>query len=786
MRLWIFSALFLIASPLAAQSTGRITGRVADKHTKQPLVGALVIIAGTQLGSTTDTAGRFLISDVEEDVYKLEIHFIGYASFLETDVRVVRGKTASVEFIELTPTILETEETIVAAGYFREDAQAPVSAFTYTRDEIRRTPGATGDVFRAMETLPGVSTSGGEFSAFSVRGGSPKENIILIDHIPFDKVSHFNGGSTEEQDKQGGRFSIFAPNLIEEAHFQAGGFSAVYGGKLASLLDLRIKEGSRQTSTTDFRFDLTGWEFNHDGPIPLIDHTSLVFSARHTNFTRILDLTGQDDLGRPRFDDFIIKTTTELNPRHKISLLGIFAPEEFDKEIEHVFASPGSAANDIVDYQESKSLLGLNWRFLTGRASVLQTSLYQRRTARLIHVGKAWPTTLPPRSPSDLHNRFFLTQDNEEAEVGLRSVLTYVRSPQNTWTAGLELSRTRFDNELIQDGLDTLYTFDRQDWRPDPEVLYLVRPPEFINAHFAAAKSLCAGFGEWTFSPSQSFTANAGLRYEYSGFNGKSYLSPRLSGTYRIDRKTRFNFAVGRYYQTPEFDLIARSPRNQHLANERAYHLIAGLTRYIRDDLKFTAETYYKKLDQLIVRPDRIRPQRSNAGDGWANGVDFSLIKRFVNQFYGQVNYSYARSKRNDHNGQGPYDSDFNQPHIFNVLGGYEFNKRWSFSANWRYATGRPQDAFVIHQNVLADPEKPRYAQEITANNTERLPSFHTFNIRLDSRRQIGRIALVSFFDIVNLYSHLNVNESRFLELTGKEDQRGFEILPTGGLKIEF
>lgn len=106
------------------------------------------------------------------DIYKLEVQFIGYERFLETDVRVVRGKTTYVEQIELTYTLLEMEETVVAAGYFREDAQAPVSSFTYTREEIRRAPGA--------------STSGGEFSAFFVRGG---------------------------------------------------GFSAVYGGKLASFLD---------------------------------------------------------------------------------------------------------------------------------------------------------------------------------------------------------------------------------------------------------------------------------------------------------------------------------------------------------------------------------------------------------------------------------------------------------------------------------------------------------------------------------------------------------------------
>ena len=786
MRIWIFALLLLTAAPLWPQTTGNISGKIIDKATKQPLAGVVVIIVGTKSGTTTDEDGSFLIGNVEEDIYKLEVQFIGYERFLETDVRVVRGKTTYVEQIELTYTLLEMEETVVAAGYFREDAQAPVSSFTYTREEIRRAPGATGDIFRAMETLPGVSTSGGEFSAFSVRGGSPEENIILIDNIPFDKISHFNGGSSEEQDKQGGRFSIFAPNIIEEARFQGGGFSAVYGGKLASFLDIKIKEGNRQTPTIDGRFDVTGWEVNYDGPVSVLDRTSVVFSARHTNFTRILDLTGQDDLGRPRFNDFILKTTTELNARHQLSFLGILAPEKFDREVEHVFNSDDAASNDLVNFEESKSLFGLNWRFLTGNSSFLQTSLYQRNTDRLAVVGKAWPGAAPLESEADLQSRFFLNQDDEESELGLRSVFTYVRSPQTTWTAGLEISRTRFDNRLTQVGLDTLYTYDSQDFRLDPTQHYLVRSPEFVNARFDANKNLLATFAEWGLSPSKRLTINSGLRYEYNEFNGKNYLAPRFSATYRLNQQTRLNLATGVYYQTPAFEVVTATPLNEALDSERAYHLIAGLTRYLRDDLKFAAETYFKQFDNLIVRPDRTRPLRLNSGDGWASGLDLSLIKRFVKKFYGQINYSYALSKRNDHDGQGAYDADFNQPHIFNVLGGYEFNKTWAISAKWRYATGRPKDAFIVHENVLGDAQTPRYAQEITANNADRLPTFHTFNIRLDWRRQMGRIALVSFFDIVNVYNHLNVNEDRFLELTGKEDRRGFEILPTGGLKIEF
>src|SRR5262249_25090670 len=152
------------------------------------------------------------------------------------------------------------------------DVDAPVGHFDYTGEEIRRTPGAAGDIFRAIETLPGVSSSGGEFSAFSVRGGGPRDNLIFIDDIPFDKVTHFEGG-IESDEAQGGRFSIFAPDIVKSAQFQAGGFGAQYGGKNASLLTLRLGDGNRETPTFAGRYDLLGWEVGYDGPSVIDRHT---------------------------------------------------------------------------------------------------------------------------------------------------------------------------------------------------------------------------------------------------------------------------------------------------------------------------------------------------------------------------------------------------------------------------------------------------------------------------------------------------------------------------------
>ena len=767
---------------------GSIIGRVIDKATKQPLPGANVLVIGTDWGAATDNEGRFLIPNLAENIYKLKVIYIGYSSFIETDVRVIRNKTTHVEDIELIQTTVESGIVVVTSGVFDEGDQIPVSNFTYTREEIIRSPGSAGDIFRAMETLPGVSTSGGEFSAFSVRGGSPKENIILIDNIPFDKVTHFNGGS-EEQEAQGGRFSIFAPGVIKKANFQAGGFSAIYGGKFSSFLDLKIKEGNTENLTIDGRIDVLGWEVNFDGPLSLVKNTSMFLSARHQDFTRILELTGQKELGSPRFTDIILKTTTEVNANNKLSFLAIYAPENFDRDVEDVFESEDFAETDLADVDEQKTLLGVNWRILTGKSSFWQNALYFRRTNREVTVGRAWPIIKngqPPQSPQQIGKKDRITEDSVENESGIRTVFTFLPSGNSTFKAGFELSRTSFDFVRTQNGLDTLFYYDQNDFRPDTSEKFIVTSPEFVNSTFKESKSIFAGFAEYSFKPFDKLTLNTGLRYEYNQFNGQHYFAPRGSASLRLNPKTRLGIAAGVYYQTPEFRVLTADKVNLDLHNEKSQHLILSLTRYLQDDLKFTAEVYYKKFNDLIVRNDRTNQIRTNTGDGAAAGIDLSLIKRFVNKLYGQINYSFARSKRDDNNGEGSYNSDFNQPQLFTILAGYEFNKEWSVAAKWRFATGRPKDSFIVHENIFSDADFVRFSKEITRNNGDRLSNFHTFNIRIDYRKQLGRIALVSFLDIVNLYGHLNVNEDRFLEITGKEDHRGFRILPTGGLKIEF
>ena len=126
---------------------------------------------------------------------------------------------------------------------------------------------------------------------------------------------------------------------IQNIKFQPGGFPAAYGGKNGSLLQLEVAEGNPLTPSVSGRAEITGWEFNYDGPSYIFDNTAVLFSARAQNFGRLFRLIGQEQIGEPSLEDIIFKTTTELNARHRIKILGIHAPERYHRDIQHVLAS---------------------------------------------------------------------------------------------------------------------------------------------------------------------------------------------------------------------------------------------------------------------------------------------------------------------------------------------------------------------------------------------------------------------------------------------------------------
>jgi hypothetical protein len=770
-------------SRVAGQQTGHVQGRVVDATTRHPIPSATVFIEGALLTTVTGADGSFRINDLEEGVYSVSVRHLGYADFVHTDVAIVRRKATLISEIGLVSTVLALEgitATIVTPP--------SVSRYAVQREEIRRTPGTSGDVLRALGTLPGVSVSEGEFSAMSVRGGGAHDNLILIDNIPFDKINHFEGGSNE-QEAQGGRFSVFTAGLVERAIFYGGGFGAEHGRKGASVLDLEISEGNPESPTVSGSYDLLGLELNYDGPTYLLPKTSLRANYRDFDMKRGLEIGGLQDFGDPTMSDVIIKTSTHVNERNKVSVLGIYSTDRLVRAPHHLLHGDDLVENAIWDIDETRWLLGANWRWLTSGESVLHNTFYYRTNDRFRSIGFASADATGGRLPSsvaDLTVRENVgIQNQREIEIGWKADFDHAVRRGGTFRLGLEAYRIQLDYDYAQAGADTLYRFTRADLLRHPDQRYLVVPSEAVAHSFdkaavnaAAYVSYELGLGRLVLTP--------GGRYSRSGFSTQSTVAPRLQVRYQLSPSTAANFATGTYYQAPSNIHITSDAANRMLRDEKSVHYILGINRYLRDDLRLTLETYYKELSDLVVPAATGGRALTNGGDGWSSGFDAILLKRLSNRYHGQVSYSYAISRRDDHDGWGEYNSSFNQPHNVGAIVGYQANKAWFISGRWKYAVGRPKDRFIVHENVLGDGAPLRYSKEITARNADRLPAFHLLSTRLDYRKQLGRFAVTSFLEMDNLYNRFNTYEARFSELTGEEKALGFGFLPNFGFKLEF
>jgi hypothetical protein len=785
-----FIAMFCIMLSVEARSqhTGSIKGKITDQLTKQPAAGITVLILHPVLAVVTDSAGFFSFTGLPEGNYSLSMSGTGFLQRTVNDVIVVRNKTYyfEAELLVVSKTLAEVEVKKIRN---ENNPLIPVSAFSLGREEIFRSPGAQGDIFRAIGILPGVTSSGGQFSAIAVRGQGVRDNVYMVDDIPAFEVSHLEGSGTFN-DPNGGRFSIFAPRTIDNVLFQAGGFSAQFGRKSASYLGLGIKEGSKETPSLSGQFDLLGGTLIYDGPSRFNKKTTLFATTRYQNFYLIINkIVGLKNVGTPAYGDYMIKTTTQLNAKNKLSFLAMYNPESYVKKIAQVMESKqvedisvGTTAND-------KALFGLNLRTLTGKKSYWKNVLYYRILNNRGTFGVSAPSV---NAAGELVGKDSIPYEtdlrqvrNNQHEIGYRTIYTR-HFKTSSITAGVDLAKLYMDYSRRLKHTDTLYTFTQSDFRPVPSQYYLIVQPQQFNSEYKNDAFNVSGYVDYSFTLFKRLALNTGMRYDYTGFARQNTLSPRISGSLSLDGKSSIGFATGIYYQDPLLSDIADQPPANKLKCERTVQYILGYKNYFSEDLKLVAETWYKQFDHLTVRPQSGQIFLNNTGTGYAYGADISLTKRLSKKYYGQLAYSYMQSKRDDHDGLGRYNFTYNQPHILSILGSYQPDNKWVLSAKFRYATGRPKDSYFVHANIFNNPAYYRYSQEIRGKNTGRLNNFISFDIRTDYRIQIKKVSFTAFIDIVDVLNSYNQSAELFQPITGKTYYDGLAIFPSFGIRAEF
>lgn len=790
----LFLLSFLTVIQVPAQITGTLKGKIIEQITKQPVPGASIKIKDMQLGAVADTAGVFVISNIPAGSYSIIISNTGFQQKIINDIAVVKGKTFYLE-TELLFDAQKLGEIFIKAFKGENNPLVPVSSYSFSREEIFRSPGSQGDIFRAIGILPGVTSSGGQYSAIAVRGQGTSDNVYIVDDIPLYQVTHleiegFNAGFN---DPNGGRFSIFAPLVIDHALFEGGGFAAQYGRKSSSYLGLGIKEGNRETPFLNGQFDLLGFTLTYDGPSGLDKKTSVFASARYQHFGLLEKVINLTSVGIPSYGDYLIKTTTEINSKNKLSFIAMFDPELFKRSATDVGNSKNlnddNNSNFVGVSKTSKSVIGFNLRTLTSKNSYWKNILYYRTLHVNNDLGNAYPTVDAEGNINSKNNIPYESNlrhiKNNQGELGYRSILTK-HTKNITVTAGIDLARVDLNYSRNLKHTDTLYIFRSTDYRPDPSQYYLVLQPASFNSTFKDFAFNASGYIDLSFSLFKRLTLNPGVRYDYTGFSKQHTIAPRLSGSLGINEKQSINFATGIYYQDPAYADVASQPEGNTLKNERTIQYILGYRVYFSSDLKFIAESWYKRFDNLAVSPYTGQSLLTNTGTGYAYGVDINLTKRLSEKYYGQIGYSYMLSKRDDQNGLGTHNYIFSQPNVISLLASYEPNKRWVFSGKFRYSTGRPTDKYFVHANVLNNPSYLRYAQEITGKDANRLPDFISLDLRADYKIQMQKSAMTAFVDIVDVLNRFNQSAEIFQPITGRTYNLGLAVFPTFGIRIEL
>jgi hypothetical protein len=761
----VLSAPWLLMQDAAFSQTqvkdalyGTIRGQVIDAATKSPISGASILVLGTQRGVATDERGEFMISRVPVGSHTVSIHSLSYRPVTKTDI-IVRPKRITFIEEELQRIAVELKGIEVRAGYFSESPSQPIGMTKFSSEEVRRSPGSGGDVSRVISILPCAAKVTDFFNSLVIRGGSAAENGFYLDNIEIPNINHYPiQGST------GGPIGLLNVDFIQDVTFSAGGFSAIYGNRLSSIMDLKFREGNRDGFDAQVDMNLMGFGIAGEGPI-YGGQGSWLFSVRHSFLDLLVDAIGTGVT--PRYNDYQGKLVYEISPRNMVTVLGVLGNDliEFDREQS---VADGNAIYGRWDSNEWVS--GINWRCLWSSNGYSVTSLSLLSTR---YRGTFFATSTDRN----------LTEENSlERSIQLRNVSAY----QFNESAHLEF------------GLDGKYIIDNYDFSVCEytniigDTVAALDVDERIESPKAG---IFVSFG-WNLLP--KLTTMWGARYDYFEYNGHSHVAPRFSISYQLSERLSLNGACGIYYQNLPLHLLVQRKTKEHLKDPIARHYILGIGFLLTEDTKLTLEGYFKSfgnfpLDlgqpQLFVVDDAFHStyfetyeQLVDEGRARAWGVELTLQKKLVRGVYGLVSGSYFRSRYRALDGVWR-DRVIDNRFVVGVEGGYKPNNQWEFSVRWILAGGRPYTPLDIGTSRTLD----RTVLDDTRVNQSRYPDYHSMNIRCDRRFHFSGSNLILYFSAWNVYDQQNVFNYYWNRTEQRQDATyQWGLLPVFGLEFEF
>jgi hypothetical protein len=724
----VLSARVVGATDGTANSPGHgdVVGIVIDEVTQKPIAGAAIVIEDLGLIVDCDDQGRFAFASVPVGVHRLFASRTGYAGLYDTNV-VVAAKRRTQLVLKLHALRGVEEEVVVRPSYFSQPAEVATSAVTMQYEDVRRAPGALGDINRMIQGSPGAAARDDSVNEIVARGGNPRENLLMVDGFEVPSLSHFGGHGAS-----GGPITMLETELISDATFLAGGFPARYGSRLSSVLDIDLREGSRDRVQAEIDLSMAGTALITEGPVG--SNGSWVVSARRSYLELI---AGSFDLDAvPKYANYQAKGVYDLTPRLHLEVLSL-------------------GGRDTIEMRETEDLIDYHVDDL-GQRSLHGASLHMLLSDTTVATLHLWR--------SDSRQGIEVIDETDDTEVLLRD-----RSRNSVSAGRIELSSSLGRLGTLQLGTILRSLEDRIDvalpsgvedpWSSVPGRHDPVHVSKTVTSREDSA------YGMWNVVLGSRTKLTLSGRYDRFDAIDESVFSPRASVTVSVSERVDVSASAGRYSQAPLAVLVAADPSNRSLQPIIADDGVLGVAFRPTADSRLSMEVYRKRYRNYPVSTKRpmltfandVSPQLlleplTSSGEGRAEGVEVFFQKKLKERVWGQIAYALSRVEHKAADGVWRL-GDYDLTHVLTVIAGCNLPHSLEASTKLTYTTGRPYTPLL--QPISAEQNREVYDQSTI--NGRRVPAYRRLDLRFGRRFGYSWGTLTSYVEIDNVFNSANV-----------------------------
>lgn len=766
----VLLVIILLISCTGSAQKYTISGYLSDAATGEKLVAANIYDSNVGAGTITNTYGFYSYS-VAGDC-DLKFSYIGY----ETKTMLINLTRDTIINIGLNPETLIQEIEISATRSKKIQEETQMSTVEIPIAQLKSIPAFLGevDVLKALQLLPGVQSGGEGQSGLYVRGGSPDQNLILLDGVPVYNASHLFGF-----------FSVFNADALKDVKLIKGGFPARYGGRLSSVLEINMKEGNMKEIKGAGSIGLVASKFTLEGPI-LTDKTSFIVSGRRTYIDLLarpfiqsgFTSEGQEGGTGYYFYDVNAKINHKFSDKDRLYFSVYSGKDQFyfnSKDID-------TDVRDVID-------TGLGWGNITSALRwnhLITPRLFMNTTLSLSDY------KLDTRAKYG--TEYALTDDIEEISL---SYLSGIRD----WAARLDFDYVPNPDHYIKFGLHFI------DHKFKPGLFILEEMNSFNNTNYKIelgqdniSTMEYAAYIEDDIKIGSNFKLNAGLHFSGFSVDGADYISlqPRLSTRYLLNASSslKASFATMRQYiHLLAFEGIGLPtdlwlPTTDRVKPQDAFQVGLGYAQGIGDEYELSVEGYYKEMKNVISYKEGSGvfefsdwEDRVIQGDGKAYGAELLLQKKY-GKLNGWIGYTLSWSTRQfeelNFGREFPYRYD--RRHDISIVTNYQWKKNISLSGSWVYGTGNAvtlassnyQGAIIGSQNTGNNFEGSFFGER----NGFRMNAYHRLDIGINFSKQKKKYKRTWSIGAYNSYNRKNP----FYIYSDIE----YELLPDGSYKSEY